>query len=289
MERREKIRNAEKNMRKNNTLVWCENTHKRYNKMDFEKYSGIMTTFPDERRTTMNAGKRKKRNKITITLSVVLVLLIILLVVLAGHKRSLAKQEAAKKAEAKAEKGLELPYQFDDGKLEMKSIFSYAGPNPDNNAEEGDNIAAIQMTNCSDTYLASAKITVTVGDGTKLTYQVEALPAGKTVTAFEVQNQELPDKPVVKKIDAKTQYSNDVSLHEDALTITVEDTNIGLTNISQEAIQNMTVFYHDVMDDEYFGGKSYQKTVESLAAGESTTVTAEECYIGEAAVAGISY
>ena len=113
----------------------------------------------------------------------------------------------------------------------MKSIFSYAGPNPDNNAEEGDNIAAIQMTNCSDTYLASAKITVTVGDGTKLTYQVEALPAGKTVTAFEVQNQELPDKPAVKKIDAKTQYSNDVSLHEDALTITVEDTNIGLTNI----------------------------------------------------------
>ena len=90
-------------MRKNNTLVWCENTHKRYNKMDFEKYSGIMTTFPDERRTTMNAGKRKKRNKITITLSVVLVLLIILLVVLTGHKRSLAKQEAAKKAEAKAE------------------------------------------------------------------------------------------------------------------------------------------------------------------------------------------
>ena len=119
--------------------------------------------------------------------------------------------------------------------------------------------------------------------------QVEALPAGKTVTAFEVQNQELPDKPAVKKIDAKTQYSNDVSLHEDALTITVEDTNIGLTNISQEAIQNMTVFYHDVMDDEYFGGKSYRKTVESLAAGESTTVTAEECYIGEAAVAGISY
>ena len=234
----------------------------------------------------MSIGNKKSKKIITIIFGIILVLLIILLVVLTGHKRSLAKQEAAKKAEAKAEKGLELPYQFDDGKLEMKSIFSYAGPNPDNNAEEGDNIAAIQMTNCSDTYLASAKITVTVGDGTKLTYQVEALPAGKTVTAFEVQNQE---KPAVKKIDAKTQYSNDVSLHEEALTITVEDTNIGLTNISQEAIQNMTVFYHDVMDDEYFGGKSYRKTVESLAAGESTTVTAEECYIGEAAVASISY
>ena len=229
----------------------------------------------------MSLGNKNSKKIITIIFGIILVLLIILLVVLTGHKRSLAKQEAAKKAEAKAEKGLELPYQFDNGKLEMKSIFSYAGPNPDNNAEEGDNIAAIQMTNCSDTYLASAKITVTVGDGTKLTYQVEALPAGKTVTAFEVQNQELPDKPAVKKIDAKTQYSNDVSLHE--------DTNIGLTNISQEAIQNMTVFYHDVMDDEYFGGKSYRKTVESLAAGESTTVTAEECYIGEAAVAGISY
>ena len=104
----------------------------------------------------MSIGNKKSKKIITIIFGIILVLLIILLVVLTGHKRSLAKQEAAKKAEAKAEKGLELPYQFDDGKLEMKSIFSYAGPNPDNNAEEGDNIAAIQMTNCSDTYLASA-------------------------------------------------------------------------------------------------------------------------------------
>ena len=99
----------------------------------------------------MSIGNKKSKKIITIIFGIILVLLIILLVVLTGHKRSLAKQEAAKKAEAKAEKGLELPYQFDDGKLEMKSIFSYAGPNPDNNAEEGDNIAAIQMTNCSDT------------------------------------------------------------------------------------------------------------------------------------------
>lgn len=237
----------------------------------------------------MSTGNKKSKKIITIILGIVLVLLIIMLVVLTGHKRNLAKQEAAKKTKAKAEKGLELPYQFDDGKLELESIFSYAGPNPDNNGEEGDNIAAIQMKNCSDTYLTSAKITVTAGDGTKLTYQVEDLPAGKTVTVFEIKNQELPDKQNVKKIDAKTKYSKDISLHEDTLKISAADMNIGLTNISQEAIQNMTVIYHDVMDDEYFGGKSYQKTVESLAAGASTTVNAEECYIGEAAVAGVRY
>lgn len=233
--------------------------------------------------------KKQSKKTIRIIVGIVLIALIILSVILAVHNRSLKKQEDKKEADKKAAASLELPYQFDDGKLEMESIFSYAGPNPDNNGEEGDNIAAIQMKNCSDTYLASAQITVTAGDGTKLTYQVEDLPAGKTVTAFEIKNQELPDKLAVKKIDAKTEYSDDVSLHEDALTITTEDMNIGLTNISQEAIQNMTVIYHDVMDDEYFGGTSYQKTVESLAAGESTTVTVEECYIGEAAVAGIRY
>ena len=233
--------------------------------------------------------KKQSKKTIRIIIGIVLIVLIMLLVILAVHNRSLKKQEDKKAADKKAATSLELPYQFDDGKLEMESVFSYAGPNPDNNGEEGDNIAAIQMTNCSDTYLASAQITVTTGDGTKLTYQVEDLPAGKTVTAFEIKNQELPDKFTIHRIDAKTEYSDDVSLHEDALTITTEDMNIGLTNISQEAIQNMTVIYHDVMDDEYFGGKSYQKTVESLAAGESTTVTAEECYIGEAAVAGIRY
>ena len=233
--------------------------------------------------------KKQSKKTIRVIVGIMLIALIILLVILAVHNRSLKKQEDKKEADKKAVTSLELPYQFDDGKLEMESVFSYAGPNPDNNGEEGDNIAAIQMKNCSDTYLASAQITVTAGDGTKLTYQVEDLPAGKTVTAFEIKNQELPDKLTIHKIDAKTEYSDDVSLHEDALTITTEDMNIGLTNISQEAIQNMTVIYHDVMDDEYFGGKSYQKTIESLAAGESTTVTAEECYIGEAAVAGIRY
>lgn len=237
----------------------------------------------------MSARNKKSKKIITIILGIVLVVLIILLAVLAGHKRTLAKQEAAKKAKAKAEKGLELPYKFDDDRLEMESVFGYTGPNPDNAGKESDNIAAIQMKNCSDKYLASAEITVTVGDGTKLTYQVEDLPAGKTVTAFEIKNQELQDKQTVKKIDAKTKYSKDISLHEDALKITTEGMNIGLTNISKNAIQNMTVTCHDVMDDEYFGGKSYQKTVESLAAGESVTVIADESYIGEAAVAGVTY
>lgn len=71
----------------------------------------------------MSIGNKKSKKIITIIFGIILVLLIILLVVLTGHKRSLAKQEAAKKAEAKAEKGLELPYQFDDGKLE-RNLYS---------------------------------------------------------------------------------------------------------------------------------------------------------------------
>ena len=51
----------------------------------------------------------------------------------------------------------------------------------------------------------------------------------------------------------------------------------------------MTLTYHCVLDGAYFGGKSYQKNVEVLGAGESITLDALECYLGEAAVVKISY
>lgn len=86
-------------------MVWCINAYKRYNKKIL-KIFGKYITFPDERRTQMSIGNKKSKKIITIIFGIILVLLIILLVVLTGHKRSLAKQEATKKAEAKAEKGL---------------------------------------------------------------------------------------------------------------------------------------------------------------------------------------
>lgn len=52
----------------------------------------------------MSIGNKKSKKIITVIFGIILVLLIILLVVLTGHKRSLAKQEAAKKAEAESRK-----------------------------------------------------------------------------------------------------------------------------------------------------------------------------------------
>ena len=42
------------------------------------------------------------------------------------------------------------------------------------------------------------------------------------------------------------------------------------------------------VDDAYFGGLTYTYPVENIPAGESVTLQAEECYLGEAAVVRIS-
>lgn len=231
-------------------------------------------------------SKRNKRRISCIVLGIVLVGLLILLAALVSGEKKREKLEETKKTE---EQSLEFPYKLDNDQLEIESVFQYSGMNPDYDDEEGEDIGAIQLKNCSEKYLESAEITVTAADDQTYIFVVENLPAESSVMAFEVNNKELPALATVTKIDAKTSYSEQISLNEETISVSTDETGIHLENISTESIQNMTVIYHCALEDDYFGGKSYQKEVESLDAGESIFVEADECYLGEAAVVGIKY
>lgn len=255
----------------------------RYNKKDSKNKGWIygMT----KRKRKKKSAKRNRRIS-CIVLGIVLIGLLILLAFLISGEKKREELEETKKAE---EQSLEFPYKLDNDQLEIESVFQYSGMNPDFDDEEGEDIGAIQLKNCSDKYLESAEIIVTAANDQAYTFVLENLPAGSSVMAFEVNNKELPALATVTKIDAKTSYSEQISLNEDTISISTDETGIHLGNISTESIQNMTVIYHCALENEYFGGKSYQKQVESLDAGESVFVEADECYLGEATVVGIKY
>ena len=59
-----------------------------------------------------------------------------------------------------------------------------------------------------------------------------------------------------------------------------EGTIITVENIAEEDLSGIDVYYRDVYDDKYFGGKTHKYTIETLPKGESATITVEESIWG---------
>lgn len=185
--------------------------------------------------------------------------------------------------------GIEFPYVVDEDGLQAEAVFQLGGVNPDCQDEMCENAGALQVKNVSDKYLESADIKAVLTDGAEFNFHVEDVPAGETVLAFDTENKEYDGKTNVKTMEAETTYSADASLKEEALNITVEEDGIHVENISGSDIGNLTVKYHCMFDDAYYGGISYEKTVETLGADETVVLDASECYIGEVAVVNVLY
>lgn len=213
------------------------------------------------------------------------------IVLLVGCGRANSKQPHEKLESTAALEQVEItfPYQIPDQELEIESLFQYSGLNPDCADEEGEEIGAIQVVNRSKNYLETAQITILMADGTKLVFQIEDLPAGSSVMAFDINNTTFAEQQPAAEIIADIHYAEESSLHEDEVAVTIQDGAIHLHNQSGNAIQKMEIRYHCEIDGIYFGGKSFAKQVDLLEAGEDTTVSTEECYFGEAAVTKIRY
>ena len=155
--------------------------------------------------------------------------------------------------------------------------------------EECEDVASLQLKNNSDQYLEKAEISVELTDGTAFSFEVEDIPAGKSVMAFDTANTAYDGKTGVALIDAMTTYSSDAGLKETDVKITSDDNGVQLENISGDVLANLKIKYHCVMDDMYFGGISSETEVAGLAAGETTTVDTSESILGDAEVVSITY
>lgn len=183
---------------------------------------------------------------------------------------------------------IEFPYEIEEGKIEIASLFQYSGMNPDCHDEYEEDIASLEIVNKSEEQLSDANIKVTLEDGTVLEFIVTDIPAGHTVWAYEIDNKSYDTSVACIDVSCKAEFDNTETLMENKLMIEVQDTEVKLTNISEEELTNVIVSCHCLFEEVYFGGLTYRYPVDKISAGESITFQAEECYIGEAAVVRIS-
>ena len=181
---------------------------------------------------------------------------------------------------------LNFPISLEEGNLVIESLFPFSRINPDASNEQGNDIAAIVLTNNSNLELKTASITLVMNDGNKVEFYVEMIPASKKGMAFSVDNLTLPlDVQCVDvQINAEMIESDDVT----DVFIEVNGMNILLENKSTDSLNDLTIYYRDVFDDNYFGGKVYHETIDVLSAGETTEITANHSLLGLIEVVKIS-
>lgn len=196
-------------------------------------------------------------------------------------------QSGQEEAEQPTDPGVELPMSLEDGALELTSLFQFDGINPDCGNQEGTNIASIQLKNTSDTYLSSADLTVTLSDGAQISFRVTDLPAGKSAMAFALDNRSIEADAICVDVASKAVFDPDAATQSDRVSVSVEGTLITLTNNTGEDIPELVIYCRAPLDEDYFGGMTYQYTINNLAANASTTVDATDCILGMAEVVRI--
>lgn len=256
---------------------------------------------------TKNA-KQKGKSRLVSVLSVLAALLLICLIGMVifrkgaddpqnlsdAQERPRSEETSAvteEPSDAAAEKSaaLELPYVFENGSLEIASLFQYSGLNPDCGWSEGTDVGAVVLTNRSDRYLEGLNLTVSLTDGTAMSFSIADIPSGKTVWAFETGNQGLNASAALAEVQCSAAFREDSGLIPESVAVRADGMEITLTNLSPEELTGLAVRCHSILDDTYFGGTSYTYPVETIPAGGSTVVFAEDCFLGQTEAAFVNY
>ena len=180
--------------------------------------------------------------------------------------------------------GVQFPYDLADGRIQITSLFQYSGMNPDADFLEGENIGAIVVTNSSQDYLEELTVTAEISDGTVLTFRISDLPAGQTAWAFAEKNGVFDTRAVCVLLDSQSSFAQEPGPLGSSVSAEVQGVEVTLTNTSDSAIPAGELRCHMVLNGIYFGGTSYAYPVAALPAGQSVTVTAADCLLGDAAV-----
>lgn len=176
------------------------------------------------------------------------------------------------------EDALVFPVLLDEEKIEVSAPFRFDGVNPDAERREGEGIAAVEITNHSGQHVSEMTLVAFLGDGAELTFYIEELPAGASAMAFSVDNATLELSDFCVDMTAEVIYEDAPA--PDGLEVFAQGMTITAANTSSEDMHDIDVYYRDVFNEKYFGGKTYICTIENLSAGESVTVPAGESLMG---------
>ena len=181
---------------------------------------------------------------------------------------------------------LDFPAKLEDTKLEIESLFSFSGINPDSGNQEGDDLATIMLKNTSEAYLEQAVIRATLLDGTECTFVVTDLPAGKSTMAFATGNESLVQDTSCVALSCEASFTELEPW--DQLSVSMVGTTVTLQNNSGEDITNIDVYCRDAFGESYFGGITYKHTISNLPANQSATVDVTDSLLGMVEVVRIA-
>lgn len=187
-----------------------------------------------------------------------------------------------------AEPGLEFPYELDNGKLLVASLFQSSIMNPDCGLEDDEDIATLEIVNQSSECLTLGSFEAIMSDGSVLHFSATDIPAGAKVWAFETSNQSIEIVESCISLTGEFQYEMDSLRIPSTISVEVDGINVTLTNLTDKPVTNLTVYYHDCFEEIFFGGLVYSYTVDEIPAGETKTIEANDCFLGDAEVVRVT-
>ena len=172
------------------------------------------------------------------------------------------------------------PLLMENGGLKLDMPFSFDGLNPDAGIAEGTNIAALTVTNQSGRHLAEAELILATPDGTHIRFYAQHIPDGQKCLLFSTDNLELPPQDQWLRIYYRAVFTDGASLLETGLRSEISGTQVVLTNETGESLPPFVLYCHDLLGEEYFGGKAYAYNVNTIPSGQSVTIDAANSLIG---------
>lgn len=171
--------------------------------------------------------------------------------------------------------GISLPYSIGGSGLVIRSITSYDGTYIEDGSDSDiSGVTVIILENTGDTEVEYASITVN-REGTELQFEASALPAGGTVVVQE-KNRVLFEGGNYTDCSADVAEIVEFDMSSDQIRVDeTGDQTLTVTNLTDENIPAVRIFYKFYMEDEdtYVGGITYTAKITGLDANASVEIT----------------
>ena len=163
------------------------------------------------------------------------------------------------------------PDRLSEHELVCLEYSSFSGAFPeDGTGRQVQDVAAMLIRNDSGKFLDYAVVTCDIGQGTG-TFKVTGLPAGATVWVLEQDGKTVaPEEKFVVTDCEDYVFRSDAILSTDKLSVTTNGSTVTVTNISDETLESVCIYYKTLFSDgNFFGGITYMLGFDTLSPNQT--------------------
>ena len=159
------------------------------------------------------------------------------------------------------------------GKLSCSNFGRYSGSFVENGSDRRvENVAVLLLTNRSQEYLDFARLTFTIGDK-EAVFEATGIPPGKSAWVMEKNGLAIDQGAVFVCGEEVTSFRPVPDFSH--LKISAEDGRLQITNLSNEPMEDVYIYYKNLhTDGNFLGGITYRVAADKLPAAQSLLVNA---------------